>query len=76
MDALGIKKAHIIGHDWGSAVAWAFAALYPDRTLDLISISVGHPSNYMSGDHLGDQKQKSWWAVYLFQRVHLQGQNE
>lgn len=60
MDALNIQKAHIIGHDWGAATAWAFAGLYPDRTLDLIAISVGHPTGYMSGNHIGMQKQKSW----------------
>ena len=60
MDALHIQKAHIVGHDWGSALAWAFAGIYPDRTIDLIAMSVGHPAGYFSGDHRGDQKQKSW----------------
>ena len=60
MDALGIKKAHIVGHDWGSALAWAFAALCPERTLKLAAISVGHGSAYLSGDHKGKQRQLSW----------------
>ena len=60
MDALHIKKAHIVGHDWGSAVAWAFAGIYPARPLQLVAISVGHPAGYFSGDHRGEQKQKSW----------------
>ena len=63
MDALKIEKAHIIGHDWGAATAWAFAGLYPDKSLDLIAISVGHPTGYMSGSHIAKQKQKSWCAV-------------
>src|SRR5216683_4450418 len=25
LDALGIKTAHIVGHDWGAAVAWLTA---------------------------------------------------
>ena len=63
MDELHIKKAHIVGHDWGSAVAWAFAGIYPDRTLQLVGISVGHPANYMQGEHRGAQKQKSWYVL-------------
>ena len=61
MDALDIEKAYIVGHDWGSQLAWAFAGIYPDRTLKLVAISVGHPSGYMKGDHRGEQKQKSWY---------------
>ena len=58
-DALNIKKAHIVGHDWGSALAWPFAGYYPERTMQLVAISVGHPAGYMRGDHRGEQKQKS-----------------
>src|SRR4051794_27358463 len=31
LDHLGLERAHIVGHDWGSAVAWATAAFAPDR---------------------------------------------
>ena len=65
MDALDIEKAYIVGHDWGSQLAWAFAGMYPDRTLKLVAISVGHPSGYMKGDHRGEQKQKSWYIPGL-----------
>lgn len=53
-----------MGHDWGSAVAWAFAGLYPERTLQLVGISVGHPSGYQKGEHKGAQKEKSWCVKY------------
>jgi pimeloyl-ACP methyl ester carboxylesterase len=42
-DVLGLvrffdqKKAIIVGHDWGGAVAWAFAATHPEATERLIS---------------------------------------
>ena len=29
MDALGIERAHVVGHDWGAAVAWGFASFVP-----------------------------------------------
>ena len=29
--ALGIGKAHVVGHDWGAALAWAIASFAPGR---------------------------------------------
>ncbi len=35
MDQLKIDRAHVIGHDIGARVAWAFAVQYPERLLSL-----------------------------------------
>lgn len=35
MDQLGIPRAHVIGHDIGARVAYAFAVQYPERLLSL-----------------------------------------
>lgn len=43
LDALGWEQAHLVGHDWGAAVAWRVAALTPDRLRTLNVLSVGHP---------------------------------
>jgi pimeloyl-ACP methyl ester carboxylesterase len=43
LDAFGIERAHIVGHDWGAAVAWAVAALAPERVDRLVVMSVGFP---------------------------------
>ena len=29
LDALGSPRAHLVGHDWGGSVAWAFAERHP-----------------------------------------------
>ncbi len=42
-DALGIGRFHVVGHDWGGALAWMIAANHPDRILSLTSISTPHP---------------------------------
>jgi pimeloyl-ACP methyl ester carboxylesterase len=34
---------HLVGHDWGGAVAWMTAAQHPDRLLSLTVISRPHP---------------------------------
>ncbi|MGE5286588.1 MAG: alpha/beta fold hydrolase [Micromonosporaceae bacterium] len=43
LDALGIEAAHVVGHDWGAAVAWLTAMFQPDRVLKLVVLSVPHP---------------------------------
>jgi pimeloyl-ACP methyl ester carboxylesterase len=43
LDAFGIERAHIVGHDWGAALAWALAALAPERVDRLVVMSVGFP---------------------------------
>ena len=64
LDHLGIDKAHVVGHDWGAALAWAIAALAPDRVDHLAALSVGHPSSF-GGAGLA-QREKSWYML-LFQ---------
>lgn len=43
LDQLGISRAAVVGHDWGAAVAWAFASQAPQRVTRLVVLSVGHP---------------------------------
>jgi pimeloyl-ACP methyl ester carboxylesterase len=45
-DSLGLGSFHIIGHDWGSAVAWYVASRYPDRVRSLTAMSVPHPEAF------------------------------
>ena len=42
-DWLGGHQFHLIGHDWGAAVAWAVAGLHPERLQTLNIVSVPHP---------------------------------
>ncbi|MBM7061845.1 alpha/beta fold hydrolase [Pseudomonas sp. UL073] len=47
LDALGIHEpVHVMGHDWGSMVAWGVALAHPARVRALVTISVGHPQSY------------------------------
>ena len=45
-DALGIGRFHLVGHDWGAAVAWGVAAWHPERLLSLTAVSVPHLAAY------------------------------
>jgi pimeloyl-ACP methyl ester carboxylesterase len=64
LDHLAIERAHVVGHDWGAAVAWAIAALFPDRVDHLVALSVGHPSAFRAAGLA--QREKSWYML-LFQ---------
>lgn len=43
----GRKKATIVGHDWGGAVAWQFAMHVPQMTERLIVCNLPHPRGMM-----------------------------
>jgi pimeloyl-ACP methyl ester carboxylesterase len=64
MDHLGLERAHIVGHDWGAALAWGIASLAPDRVDHLVALSVGHPMSFRSAGLA--QREKSWYML-LFQ---------
>jgi pimeloyl-ACP methyl ester carboxylesterase len=40
LDALGEDQAVVVGHDWGSPMAWNSAALHPDRYRAVVGLSV------------------------------------
>ncbi|TCN58488.1 pimeloyl-ACP methyl ester carboxylesterase [Rhodococcus sp. SMB37] len=42
LDAFGVDDAHIVGHDWGSSVAWHVAAHHPARVRSLTALSIPH----------------------------------
>jgi pimeloyl-ACP methyl ester carboxylesterase len=64
LDHLEIERAHIVGHDWGAAVAWAVASLAPERVDHLAVLSVGHPLSFAQAGF--EQREKSWYML-LFQ---------
>jgi pimeloyl-ACP methyl ester carboxylesterase len=64
MDQLGIERAHVVGHDWGAALAWVLASLFPARVDRLVALSVGHPVAFRAAGL--EQQQKSWYML-LFQ---------
>src|SRR3954464_12410357 len=44
LGAAELDQAHVVGHDWGGAVAWAVAAWHPDRVRTLTALSTPHPA--------------------------------
>jgi pimeloyl-ACP methyl ester carboxylesterase len=61
MDHLGIKRAAVVGHDWGAILGWFLAIEHPERVDRYVALSVGHPTAYKKAGI--EQKLRSWYAV-------------
>ena len=42
-DEVGFDKFHLVGHDWGSVVAWTTTIFHPQRVSSLTAMSIPHP---------------------------------
>ena len=45
-DAIGAERFHVVGHDWGAAVAWGLAVAARDRVITANPVSVPHPDAF------------------------------
>jgi pimeloyl-ACP methyl ester carboxylesterase len=43
LDALGLDRAVLVGHDWGAGVVYQAAALAPERVRALCAVAIPHP---------------------------------
>jgi pimeloyl-ACP methyl ester carboxylesterase len=66
IDASGAPRVHLVGHDWGSTVAWQVAQQFPDRLLTLTALSVPHPGAFLKALVTSRQGLASWY-IYFFQ---------
>jgi pimeloyl-ACP methyl ester carboxylesterase len=66
LDAAGLAQAHLVGHDWGGAQAWAVAAWHPERVSTLTVLSTPHPAAMAASLVTGGQALRSWY-MGLFQ---------
>jgi pimeloyl-ACP methyl ester carboxylesterase len=70
IDALGVRRVHLVGHDWGGAVAWSVAGRYPDRLASLTVLSTPHPQALARAVRAGSQVLRSWYlAAYQVPRL-------
>lgn len=63
VDALGGSRVHLVGHDWGGAVAWAFAERHPERLQSLTVLSTPHHRAMAWAMRHGNQARRSWYMV-------------
>ncbi len=66
IDAAGVERASLVGHDWGAGVAWWVAAKHPERLNRLVILNVPHPA-VMWRTIWRDPPQwlRSWYVLFV-----------
>lgn len=68
--AAGADRFHLVGHDWGGAVAWQVAGRHADRLLTLSVLTTPHPVAFgqaLRGELGGDQQSRSTYMALFRQ---------
>jgi pimeloyl-ACP methyl ester carboxylesterase len=65
LDAAGLERAHLVGHDWGGLVAWQLAGLHPERVRTLTVLSTPHPRALFASLKRSTQGLKSWYMLFF-----------
>ena len=74
----GRESAHVVGHDWGAAIAWDAALRRPETVNRLVAINVPHPAVFAgalmpSRDRwrLNLRQWRRSWYILFFQLPHV-----
>ena len=62
-DAAGAERFHVVGHDWGAALAWYVAGRRAGRTISVAALSVPHPDAFLRALTTSNQALLSWYMV-------------
>lgn len=65
IEVAGLGPAHLVGHDWGAAVAWDVAAQRPDLLRSLAAVSVPHPAAFVRAMLTSAQRRKSRYMLFF-----------
>ncbi|MCV7385450.1 alpha/beta fold hydrolase [Mycolicibacter longobardus] len=65
IDASGARRVHLVGHDWGAAVAWAVAADMPERVATVSPVSVPHLAAFLKSLVTSSQGLASWYMGFF-----------
>ena len=65
IEALGEERAHIVGHDWGGAIAWLLAIEHPEAVRSLAVCNIPHPALFQRGLRSWTQLRRSWYMAFF-----------
>jgi len=64
IQSMGYLKAHVVGHDWGGAIAWHIAHRFPQSVQSLSVLNAPHPQRFMQEMTSNlDQLRRSWYLL-------------
>lgn len=63
-DAADLGRFHLVGHDWGGAVAWAAAAWHPGRLATMTSMATPHFRALLRSMLSSTQALHSWYMMF------------
>ncbi|MBV8387790.1 MAG: alpha/beta hydrolase [Acidimicrobiia bacterium] len=66
-DWLGGHQFHLVGHDWGAAVAWAVGGTHQERLRTLNIVSVPHPKAFAMALESKEQQDRSSYITVFRQ---------
>jgi len=64
-DALGADRFHVVGHDWGGAVAWILAGNHGARLRTMTAVSTPHPTALSDSIATGEQRERSSYMLWF-----------
>jgi pimeloyl-ACP methyl ester carboxylesterase len=64
LDALGIERCGVVGHDWGARAGYNLAALVPHRLIGLLTLGLTYTPNGKFEMPAFDQA-RLWWYQWL-----------
>jgi pimeloyl-ACP methyl ester carboxylesterase len=65
IDASGAQRVHLVGYDFGAAVAWASAVEMPERLASLVTMAVPHPAAFLKALATSRQGSASWYMCFF-----------
>ncbi len=65
-DQLGVQKFHVVGHDWGAAIAYIAGAMVPERIDSITAMAVPHGARFGPAlVKVPGQAVKSWYMNFF-----------
>jgi pimeloyl-ACP methyl ester carboxylesterase len=67
----GRESAHVVGHDWGAAVAWDLSLRHPEAVDRLGVLNVPHPAVFAEALRSNLRQMRKSWYMFYFQIPRL-----
>jgi len=66
LDAFGLDRAAVVGHDWGALVSWWLALVRPERVSRLAVLNVPHPAVMSRNLRKNPRQMLRSWYIFFF----------